>query len=196
MNPIVNDFEPKCLCVLVLDTSGSMNANNAIVELNDSLQRFKKDIELDSVTRDRLEVCIIAFDSAVKVLQQPDKLTNFEMPRLKAQGCSLLVPALEKAQELIKKRIDYYKSQGICYYRPWIIVITDGDPYPCGQDISTIASKIKTDVNNRHYYFVIIGIGDMQSSVLSTLETEQMPAFKTPINKIPFEEFFTFLSQS
>ena len=196
MNSLENDYEQKCLCVLVLDTSGSMNANNAIAELNDSLKRFKDVIEQDSVTRDRLEVGIITFDSVVKVIQQPAKLTKIEMPKLKAQGCSLLVPALEKAQELIKKRIDYYKYQGICYYRPWIIVITDGDPYPGGQNIVSIASKIKSDVDNRLYIFVIIGIGDMQSSVLSTLETEQMPAFRIPINKILFEEFFTFLSQS
>ncbi len=196
MTPIENDYETKCLCVLVLDTSGSMNANNAIAELNDYLKRFKEVIMQDSVTRDRLEVGIITFDSAVKVIQQSDKLTKIEMPRLRAQGCSLLVPALDKAQWLIKKRIDYYRIQGICYYRPWIICITDGDPYPCGQDIASIASKIKSDVDNKHYIFVIIGIGDMQNSVLSTLETKQMPALRIPINKIQFEEFFTFLSQS
>lgn len=196
MYSIENDYEPRCLCVLVLDTSGSMKANNAIVELNNSLQRFKKVIELDCVARDRLEVCIITFDSAVKVVQQPDRITNFEMPSLKAQGCSLLVPALEKAQEIIKNRTNQYKSLGISHFRPWIIVITDGDPYPNGQDIGGIASKIKIDVNNKKYLFVIIGIGDIQDSVLTSLQTEQMPAFRTPISDIKFEEFFFFLSFS
>ena len=28
------NYEQKCLCVLVLDTSGSMNADNAIGQLN------------------------------------------------------------------------------------------------------------------------------------------------------------------
>lgn len=42
MLPIENDYERKCLCILVLDTSGSMNANNVIAELNDSLNRFKE----------------------------------------------------------------------------------------------------------------------------------------------------------
>lgn len=75
-----------------------MNANNVIAELNDSLNRFKEVIMQDCVTKSMLELGIITFDSDVKVIQQPDKLTNIEIPRLRAQGFSLLVPAIEEAK--------------------------------------------------------------------------------------------------
>lgn len=190
MLPIENDCKTKCLCILVIDTSNSMNANNAIAELNDSLKRFKEVIMQDCVTKSMLELGIITFDSDVKVVQQPDKLTNVEMPRLRAQGFSLLVPAIEEAQKLVEKREEYYKIRAIPYYKPRIIVITDGAHLDMRQDIARIASKIKSDVANKYYCFDLIDIGDMQISVLSTLETKEMPLKRMPINKIKFEEFF------
>ena len=126
------NYEQKCLCVLVLDTSGSMNASGAIKELNDGLVAFKNDTMQDPVTRDRLEVAIVSFNSKVDVVQQPDILPNIQIPTLQASGQTQLVAAIEKAQEIIDTRKQYYKSQGIPYYRPWIVVMTDGDPFPEG----------------------------------------------------------------
>lgn len=190
MLPIENDYETKCLCILVIDTSGSMNANNVIAELNDSLNRFKDVIMQDCVTKSMLELGIITFDSDVKVIQQPDKLTNIEIPRLRAQGFSLLVPAIEETQKLVEKREEYYKIRAIPYYKPRIIVITNGAHLDKGQDVARITSKIKSDVANKCYCFDLIDIGDMQNSVLSTLETKEMSILRMPINKIKFEEFF------
>ena len=76
------NYEQKCLCVLVLDTSGSMNASGAIKELNDGLVAFKNDTMQDPVTRDRLEVAIVSFNSKVDVVQQPDILPNIQIPTL------------------------------------------------------------------------------------------------------------------
>ena len=189
------NYEQKCLCVLVLDTSGSMNASGAIKELNDGLVAFKNDTMQDPVTRDRLEVAIVSFNSKVDVVQQPDILPNIQIPTLQASGQTQLVAAIEKAQEIIDTRKQYYKSQGIPYYRPWIVVMTDGDPYPAGQDVDGIAAKYKSDAADKKYVFFIIGIGnDVQDSVLTTLATSEFPAAR--MDAVKFSEFFTWLSAS
>lgn len=189
------NFEQKCLCVLVLDTSGSMNANGAIDELNKGLQTFKDETMKDKTTRDRLEVAIVSFNSKVDVVQEASILPNVEMPTLEASGQTQLVAAIEKAQEIVEQRKDYYKSKGIPYYRPWIVVMTDGDPYPTGQDIDGIAAKVQDDADKKKYVFFIIGIGnDVQDSTLTTLATTQCPAVR--MAEVKFEEFFQWLSQS
>ena len=189
------NFEQKCLCVLVLDTSGSMNASGAIDELNKGLQTFKDVTMQDSTTRDRLEVAIVSFNSKIEEVQKPDILQNVEMPTLAASGQTQLVSAIEKAQEIVEDRKQYYKSQGIPYYRPWIVVMTDGDPYPAGQDIDGLGAKIQSDADNKKYVFFIIGIGnDVQDSTLATLATSQYPAMR--MADVRFEEFFTWLSAS
>lgn len=189
------NYEQKCLCVLVLDTSGSMNSSGAIKELNDGLRIFKEETMNDPVTKDRLEVAIVSFNSKIEVVQEPDILPNIQMPTLQASGQTQLVKAIEKSQEVVEKRKAYYKSQGIPYYRPWIVVMTDGDPYPAGQDVDGIAATIKTDTTNKKYIFFIIGIGnEVQDSILSTLATDTFPPVR--MNAVKFSEFFTWLSAS
>lgn len=73
--------------------------------------------------------------------------------------------------------------------------MTDGDPYPAGQDVDGIAAKIKVDAADKKYVFFIIGIGnDVQDSVLTTLATPEFPAAR--MDAVKFSEFFTWLSAS
>ena len=189
------NYEQKCLCVLVLDTSGSMNADNAIGQLNQGLQTFKSQIMNDETARDRLEIAIVSFNSEIKVELQPSLISEIEMPTLKASGQTQLVRAIEEAQQVIKDRKDYYKSKGLTYYRPWIVVMTDGDPYPANQDIDGIAQKIQEDADVKKYVFFMIGVGnEVHDDVLSKLTTSQFPAMR--MDAVNFAEFFQWLSAS
>ena len=189
------NYEQKCLCVLVLDTSGSMNADNAIGQLNQGLQTFKSQIMNDETARDRLEIAIVSFNSEIKVELQPSLISEIEMPTLKASGQTQLVRAIEEAQQVIKDRKDYYKSKGLTYYRPWIVVMTDGDPYPANQDIDGIAQKIQEDADAKKYVFFMIGVGnEVHDDVLSKLTTSQLPAMR--MDAVNFAEFFQWLSAS
>lgn len=189
------NYEQKCLCVLVLDTSGSMNADNAIGQLNQGLQTFNSQIMNDETARDRLEIAIVSFNSEIKVELQPSLISEIEMPTLKASGQTQLVRAIEEAQQVIKDRKDYYKSKGLTYYRPWIVVMTDGDPYPANQDIDGIAQKIQEDADAKKYVFFMIGVGnEVHDDVLSKLTTSQFPAMR--MDAVNFAEFFQWLSAS
>ena len=189
------NYEQKCLCVLVLDTSGSMNADNAIGQLNQGLQTFKSQIMNDETARDRLEIAIVSFNSEIKVELQPSLISEIEMPTLKASGQTQLVRAIEEAQQVIKDRKDYYKSKGLTYYRPWIVVMTDGDPYPANQDIDGITQKIQEDADAKKYVFFMIGVGnEVHDDVLSKLTTSQFPAMR--MDAVNFAEFFQWLSAS
>ena len=189
------NYEQKCLCVLVLDTSGSMNADNAIGQLIQGLQTFKSQIMNDETARDRLEIAIVSFNSEIKVELQPSLISEIEMPTLKASGQTQLVRAIEEAQQVIKDRKDYYKSKGLTYYRPWIVVMTDGDPYPANQDIDGIAQKIQEDADAKKYVFFMIGVGnEVHDDVLSKLTTSQFPAMR--MDAVNFAEFFQWLSAS
>lgn len=189
------NYEQKCLCVLVLDTSGSMNADNAIGQLNQGLQTFKSQIMNDETARDRLEIAIVSFNSEIKVELQPSLISEIEMPTLEASGQTQLVRAIEEAQQVIKDRKDYYKSKGLTYYRPWIVVMTDGDPYPANQDIDGIAQKIQEDADAKKYVFFMIGVGnEVHDDVLSKLTTSQFPAMR--MDAVNFAEFFQWLSAS
>jgi len=172
-----------------------MNANNAIGKLNQGLQDFKAQTMQDETTRDRLELAIVTFNSDIDVVMEPTLITEAEMPTLKASGQTQIVSAIERAQQVVEQRKDYYKSKGLTYYRPWIVVMTDGDPYPEGQDLDSIASKIQDDADHKKYVFFMIGVGDdVKDAVLAKLTTSQFPAMR--MDAVNFAEFFTWLSAS
>ena len=79
------NYEQKCLCVLVLDVSGSMRGT-PIEELNKGLKDFYEEISSDVTTSQRLEISIITFSNTVITLQEPALVENITMPTLTASG--------------------------------------------------------------------------------------------------------------
>ena len=78
------------------------------------------------------------------------------------------------------------------YYRPWIILITDGEPNE-GQDVSALAGKIKKDTLEKKYVFLPIGVDNANMQVLQSIQG-QIPAMKLKGTK--FGSFFKWLSAS
>jgi uncharacterized protein YegL len=188
-----SNFEQKCLCVLVLDTSYSMEGT-PIQELNAGLQSFQRELLKDEITRDRLEVAIVTFDSEVNVIQSPALLTEFTMPVLKENGSTRMIDGLQEAISLVENRKLYYKAHGITYYRPWIVMMTDGYPDD-GQDVDGMSKTIADSTNAKKFIFMPIGVGnDFSESVLKKLATPSFPPMQ--LQAVKFCEFFTWLSNS
>lgn len=184
------NYEQKCLCVLVLDVSGSMRGE-PIAELNKGLQDFYNEIQNNETTSQRLEVCLITFNQTVQILQQPALVENFTMPILTASGSTAMVDAVNAAIEIVADRKQWYRDQGLNYYRPWIILMTDGEPDE-GQDVYGIGPRIKKDTEEKRYVFLPIGIEGANKETLEALQG--MPPLK--LKGLKFMEFFKWLSAS
>ena len=63
----VDNPEPRCACVLLLDTSSSMSGRS-IDQLNAGLRQFQKELAGDALASQRVEIAIITF-GPVKVVQ-------------------------------------------------------------------------------------------------------------------------------
>jgi len=121
--------EPRCPCVLLLDTSGSMQGAS-IEALNQGLHTLRDSLVQDTLASRRVEVAIVTFhsDSAVKVMQDFVTADQFEPPTLTVQGKTYMGSAIHKALDMIQARKAQYRAHGIVYYRPWVFLITDGEP--------------------------------------------------------------------
>lgn len=194
---VAENYEQKCLCVLVLDVSGSMGGA-PIAELNKGLQDFYNEISGDPNTRQRLEVSLVTFSHEVKTIQPPALVENFNMPQLMALGNTRTVDAIKDAIDIVAARKAWYKTTNQTYYRPWIILMTDGEP-DYGQDIEGIAQQIKHDTENKKYVFLPIGVGpDANMGVLHKMEgtTNGKPMSAVKLQGIKFSSFFKWLSAS
>lgn len=190
--------EMKCLCVLVMDVSGSMEP--CIEELNDALRIFFKDIEyargLPESTKDQLEICIYAFDEEVMLKRNPCLLKPGEVPAKLIQRGSTTesVAALRAAIQMVEDRKEFYKDTGQPYYRPWIVFMTDGEPYPYREnEIAEIEEQIRLDEKAKKYRIMGLGVGeDISEKTLRRLTNNNARKLKGT----NFGAFFDWLSNS
>jgi len=187
-----SNLEQKCLCVLVVDVSSSMGGE-PLKQLNVGLQDFQRDVADEFVTSQRLEVSIVTFGSSVNCLQKPALIDSFQMPMLGVSGSTKLVDGVRMGLSIVEARKQWYKETGQTYYRPMLILITDGESDP-GQDLTGLSSQIASSVANKGIIFLALGVCGYNNQKLSTLCPP--PTKPMPLAGYEFAKFFKWLSNS
>ena len=184
--------EPRCPCVLLLDTSGSMQGM-PIDALNEGLLGFKDELIKNSLASRRVEVAIVTFDSNVNIVQDFVTADQFLPPVLTAQGLTTMGAGIHKALDLIQDRKAQYRTNGIAYYRPWVFMITDGEPQGEFEDvIEQAARRLQTDEANKRVAFFTVAVENANMTRLSQIGV-RTPLKLTGLN---FVEMFVWLSAS
>jgi uncharacterized protein YegL len=187
MNP-----EPRCACVLLLDTSGSM-LNEPINALNEGLKAFKDDLIKDPLASKRVEVAVVSFNNEVTVIQDFVTADDFEPPTLTAQGLTFMGIAINEALDMVEARKAQYRANSIAYYRPWIFMITDGEPQGEPEDaIQRASQRVKTDEANGRVAFFAVGVQTANMEKLKTISVRE-PVKLIGLN---FVKMFLWLSKS
>jgi uncharacterized protein YegL len=186
------NYEQKCCCSLVLDVSSSMEGS-PIKELNEGLKAFYSDIQNDSTTSNRLEVAVLEFSDSVKTLIAPSLVSNFVMPTLQTKGTTKLVDGVKEGIQTVQSRKIWYKKTGQPYYRPWVILITDGAP-DIDQNISALTAEIKEGMKNKEFFFFALGVQGADMNLLKNISDPSMPP--SQLKGLKFSEFFKWLSAS
>ena len=187
--------EPRCPCVLLLDTSGSMDGE-PIQALNEGVRTFKEALMEDSIAARRVEVAIITFGDSVEVVQDFVTAEQFEPPVLSASGLTPMGKAMDKALDMIEARKETYKRNSISYFRPWIFMITDGEPQPASElePFRKAAQRMKEADEGKHVLFFAVGVEGANIELLRKATVEGRPPVS--LRGLNFKEMFRWLSRS
>jgi uncharacterized protein YegL len=184
--------EPRCPCVLLLDTSGSMQGA-PLAALNEGLRTFKSDIAQDPLASRRVEVAVVTFNNDVRVAEDFTTANMFEAPVLNAGGQTCMGTGINKALDLLQARKAQYRANGISYFRPWVFMITDGEPQgESPEQIQRAAQRIRDDEAAKRVAFFAVGVEGANIATLSTV------AVRAPmkLTGLDFREMFVWLSAS
>ena len=183
--------EPRCACVLLLDTSGSMYGE-PIDALNKGVSTYIDTLRDDALASLRVETAIVSFDSGVKLVQDFATADDVSSARLGASGVTSTASGVNYALDLIDERKKVYREAGIAYYRPWVILITDGMSTDGTGQMQAASKRVHDAEIAKQVAFFCVGVEGASMSELNALG----PRAAVPLRGLAFEEFFQWLSAS
>ena len=188
-NDLIENPTPRCACALVLDTSSSMDGD-PIRELNAALAQFIAELRADDFASYAIELCVITFGSEIR--EQLPFTPAYQVdvnPQLTADGATPMGEAVRRAVRMLEERKTEYKRQGVSYYQPWLVLMSDGAPT---DDWHQAAEQLRGLAESKKLVSLPVGIGGADLRVLG--EFSNRPA--KPLAGLKFREFFVWLSQS
>jgi len=173
---IVNASESHMALLFLVDTSGSMGIliydeetgehHIPIDELNSALNRFKEGVCKDPQTRDILDIAIVEFNNNYRVVQEFTPIEYMPNVNLEAGGSTYMSDALDTAISMVEERSRFYRRMGTEPYKPWIVLISDGQPF---DSVDDMAAKINTLVAAEKLAFWSLSVPGAENEVLHKL---------------------------
>lgn len=180
---------------LVLDCSDSMteprpgDTRSPLDALNGGLDTLISELHKDPLARRRVEITVVPYGTHVSEPTPFATIDTVVLPTLIASGVTSSGAAIVRALDALEERKVSYKTNGITYYRPFCLWITDG---LSTDDISEAAKRIQEAESRGSVAFFAVGVEGADIDTMRKLSVREPLMLKG----LAFEELFQWLSAS
>jgi len=193
--PIREASEAHVALSLVLDVSLSMGGtpiNMLNTAVNGMIQQMKEDPRLKNI----VDLAIFVFgDLGRDTIHQGFRaVADCEDVELKAtDGSTYVTNALERAVEFSKKRCGAYDRAGGSY-KPWVVLITDGEFNDDNMTLDRIGNAIKERESQGKLQFFALGVDKYNKAQIERLTNNPTQIIDAKVAN--FGEFFSWIGRS
>ena len=191
---LVDNTEQRTPLVLLLDCSGSMGGE-PINQLNQGLRVLEEELKGDAIASKRVRILIVQFggQDGVEAVGDWRDAMDFTAPTLVAMGTTPTGQAVDFALAKIEEQKAGFKQAGIAYTRPWLFLMSDGQP----TDNWQAAAQRCRDAEhaNKVAVFPIAVGGNAHADALGQFSSKGEAAVKK-LDGLKFQELFLWLSAS
>jgi uncharacterized protein YegL len=190
------NYSQRVPCVVVMDCSYSMEGR-PIESLNKGLKQFEQELKADDKARRSARVMLIrvggfegdAKEVSIRVPFQD--VDSFFAPTEVASGTTPLGEAVLLALSMIEEEKRHLRSQGHNYHRPWLFVMSDGEPSDTSTwEIACNEARKASEAKKVSVFPIVVDGG-------STDELQKLTNRSVAkMDSIKFSEFFVWLSRS
>ena len=217
---LVNNPTPRIPICLCLDTSGSMReitggsytstgrtivedgktyevvigGTSRLDELQQGIRTFLEAVRGDDLAASAADICVVTFDDSARCLLPFADINRQKEPELSAQNDTAMGEGVNLALDLLEARKAEYRKNGVDYYQPWLVLMTDGEPNGSQAELARAQRRAADMAANRKLTVFPIGIGnEADMGALAGFSPGRQPLH---LKGMRFQEFFTWLSQS
>ena len=196
----VENVNQRTPCMLVVDASGSMetptrDGATRIDQLNRGLATLEQELKNDPTARVRVQLAMVSVGGpaggAEKMLDWTDACDFAAFP-LNAGGETPLAKGLLLALNEVRLQKEWYKTNGISYTRPWIVVLTDGEPTDPPDTWHAAANACREAEHQKKCVIYPIGVEGVNATTLQQISKTPV----RPLNELRYVELFQWLSRS
>jgi uncharacterized protein YegL len=187
--------------MLVLDSSGSMSEKvkgksiTRIEELNLGLRQLQQELVDDETARLRVQLAIVQVGGPshnAELLLDWTDAKDFEPPTLQADGPTPLAHGMRLALHHVAMHKATLGKHGIPYTRPWVMVISDGEPSDSGETWDAVCEECRKAESAKRCVIFPIGVEDARLESIQKLSSTRAAR----LSSTRFNEYFKWLSAS
>lgn len=187
-------------CVLVLDASGSMNTSTGrgrtrIDEVNAGLVTLQNELQADDTALVRVQLAVVSVggpNNDADIMLDWTDATDFQAFPLRADGATPLGQGVMIGLQMVEQGKSNLRAAGISYTRPWMMIMSDGDPTDTSDVWNEAVSQCKAAEASKRVEIFCIGVDGANLAKLGELSSKPPQM----LSSTKFNELFVWLSAS
>ncbi|MYA51127.1 MAG: VWA domain-containing protein [Chloroflexi bacterium] len=188
--------EPRCPVLIIADCSGSMSGR-PIDAMNQGVDDLYQAIVDDEIARNRVEVALLSFSTEARVERDFGTVDEWDKTRMRAGGSTNMHLAIEQGCDLLEERKEQYRRGGVPYFRPIMVVFSDGLPTSPRSEMERANQRLVDMENENRLTIFKVGVnGAAVQAMVRTLPNPNSRFQPQQLDNLRFSDFFVWLSKS